>query len=105
MVSILSQLEYGLKVRSNPNGVMVSILSWLEYGLKVKTKTVKLVCVDSPLSICMNHQGIWANNGWLGIKIMCQECSDMSTCGLLVQLASYNIPVASTMKIPLIMLV
>ena len=51
-----------------------------------QTKAMKVVCVASPL--IMQHQGESAKTGWLGIRIMCSEWSDMSTNRLLFQWAS-----------------
>jgi hypothetical protein len=51
--------------------VMVTVLtsSAVESPGRVKPKTIKLVCVASPLS--MQHQGEKAKTGWFGIRIMC----------------------------------
>ena len=47
---------------------------------EVKPKTTKLVFVASPLST--QYYGERTKTGWLGIRIMCQSWSDISTRGL-----------------------
>ena len=33
----------------------------------------------------MQHKGVTSKTGWLGVRIMCLECSDMSVQGMLFQ--------------------
>jgi len=52
-------------LRNRIDGVMVSPLASSVVD-RVKSKTIKLVFVASP-----QHEGVRANTGWLGIRIMC----------------------------------
>ena len=82
----LSREEYYLlwvivqRKRNRIGDVMVSVFasSGLEPG-RINTKTIKLLCVASPLST--QHDGIRA--GWLEFRM--SEWSDMPTRGLFFQ--------------------
>ena len=99
--NVLSVFNFHLWNHWTIGGVMVSVLtsSAVDRGLelyRVKPKTMKLVCVASSLST--RHYGDIAKTGWLGIRIMCPEWSDLSTRGLLFKWAG-------TIKIQLSVLV